>query len=848
MMINTGKKQSQDNVKNSKLQLGAATQQQQLPKQFNSNAAVDVSILKSYTMRDDIKTEGIGGVKDRKGKSTDSLNQQDQQQSAEARGDEDKQLQQQSVIQKFISRVSNPFKPKFSALLSKSEGALSLFTAVDETSDAPISQTEVIKAPIVVPFNIKQDVAVNNEQFIVADISKDTQDANEQGEMDDMVGEISQVQLLPGYLKHILPLTGENLCLKLQDNLSDACKLLILDFRPFAAFNNCRIVDSVNIHLPSLLMKRFRRGSVQHLSVETLICSDDGKRRWRELQSAADEFHLVILDDELPLNQNGWLQLSNSAISVVMALVDKELNQVTKCRPFYLAGGFSEFLEYSQKSSLVLGDSTLSNERWIVYGSGEDSVKLALPESKVYGGDSNQVVPQSPLKSASIQSKKFGRNSMRLSIATPTLPISGLNLGGISNLSSPSTDSPRIQAQVSRSLNSTNESLQSPLKSAMSQNRKSARLSLLGHLSLYKQHNSHLAPRRSLAVVQDDSERVESVCGGSLADMSEEYEDMMMMDESNALNSSQKASPIDRETHLDCSKILDWLYLGADPTVYKNSNSGSRPCSPVATNRQSGCNSNEVWISVPSPSMSRPTSLAPRSAAIVTEMYQSSDSESQPSLKSPVSNPIASKRVSTVTTQDEDRVFSFNLPLADTYKTPESEVDQSVLMRDVLPPQNQTRHGHIVDIEATTLKLRNYGIQAIMNMALECPDLGPHLSKAENNGADGKTAIQYEKLGMWDNTEEDAEQNVYQAAQVIESIHRADNQKLIYVHCKAGKSRSATVVIFLLMKLNGWSVSEAYDYVKMRRPCVSPNLGFMSVLNKLELRLKEDNSKLEQDV
>eukprot|EP00419_Tripos_fusus_P027795 CAMPEP_0172725724 /NCGR_PEP_ID=MMETSP1074-20121228/89070_1 /TAXON_ID=2916 /ORGANISM="Ceratium fusus, Strain PA161109" /LENGTH=250 /DNA_ID=CAMNT_0013552565 /DNA_START=188 /DNA_END=940 /DNA_ORIENTATION=+ len=42
----------------------------------------------------------------------------------------------------------------------------------------------------------------------------------------------------------------------------------------------------------------------------------------------------------------------------------------------------------------------------------------------------------------------------------------------------------------------------------------------------------------------------------------------------------------------------------------------------------------------------------------------------------------------------------------------------------------------------------------------------------------------------------------------------------LYVHCNAGKGRSAVVVICLLMTLRGWTSKEAYDFVSSKR-CIS---------------------------
>lgn len=55
----------------------------------------------------------------------------------------------------------------------------------------------------------------------------------------------------------------------------------------------------------------------------------------------------------------------------------------------------------------------------------------------------------------------------------------------------------------------------------------------------------------------------------------------------------------------------------------------------------------------------------------------------------------------------------------------------------------------------------------------------------------------------------------------------------VLVHCNAGVSRSASVVIGYLIMDCGFSFDEAYDLVKMKRSCVRPNDGFLNQLKKL---------------
>merc|ERR1719461_922244 len=49
-----------------------------------------------------------------------------------------------------------------------------------------------------------------------------------------------------------------------------------------------------------------------------------------------------------------------------------------------------------------------------------------------------------------------------------------------------------------------------------------------------------------------------------------------------------------------------------------------------------------------------------------------------------------------------------------------------------------------------------------------------------------------------------------------------ENRGKILVHCQLGVSRSATIIISYLMRLNNWRFQEAYEWAKFRRQYVDP--------------------------
>ncbi|CAK91959.1 unnamed protein product (macronuclear) [Paramecium tetraurelia] len=67
----------------------------------------------------------------------------------------------------------------------------------------------------------------------------------------------------------------------------------------------------------------------------------------------------------------------------------------------------------------------------------------------------------------------------------------------------------------------------------------------------------------------------------------------------------------------------------------------------------------------------------------------------------------------------------------------------------------------------------------------------------------------------------------------------------VLVHCAAGVSRSASIVIAYLMRNKGWTYSEAFSHVKSKRFVICPNSGFQRQLKLFEkqLRSPKENEK-----
>lgn len=117
---------------------------------------------------------------------------------------------------------------------------------------------------------------------------------------------------------------------------------------------------------------------------------------------------------------------------------------------------------------------------------------------------------------------------------------------------------------------------------------------------------------------------------------------------------------------------------------------------------------------------------------------------------------------------------------------------------------------------ASNTTLRDNDIKSILNMTEEI-----------SNYFVADVNFEYKQCKLYDNNKESIS-NYLEVAhqQIIDSQERGN----ILVHCYAGRSRSATVVIYYVMKKLNITPDEAIEYVKQRRPCINPTILFKQEL------------------
>jgi len=93
----------------------------------------------------------------------------------------------------------------------------------------------------------------------------------------------------------------------------------------------------------------------------------------------------------------------------------------------------------------------------------------------------------------------------------------------------------------------------------------------------------------------------------------------------------------------------------------------------------------------------------------------------------------------------------------------------------------------------------------------------------------------YKKISVDDNGFEDIHCHFDDAISFIDEGRKS--KESVFVHCAAGISRSPTIILAYLMKMEHMNLSSSFKYLKDKRHCICPNSGFMNQLVQFEIKL-----------
>jgi protein-tyrosine phosphatase len=121
-----------------------------------------------------------------------------------------------------------------------------------------------------------------------------------------------------------------------------------------------------------------------------------------------------------------------------------------------------------------------------------------------------------------------------------------------------------------------------------------------------------------------------------------------------------------------------------------------------------------------------------------------------------------------------------------------------------------------------TLKDRDIGL--IINMTYEISNYFPK-------------NFEYINYPLYDNNLQSIKSYLIESYDKIIDFQLNNRNKNIFVHCFMGASRSASIVIYYLMKKYNYSLNDAIVFCKNKRLLVNPTILFYDELSELEKQL-----------
>ncbi len=121
------------------------------------------------------------------------------------------------------------------------------------------------------------------------------------------------------------------------------------------------------------------------------------------------------------------------------------------------------------------------------------------------------------------------------------------------------------------------------------------------------------------------------------------------------------------------------------------------------------------------------------------------------------------------------------------------------------------------------------GVRAVVNTCEEYK--GPH--------------VEYLRLGieqLWIPTTDFTHPRLADVQQAVEFVQKHSQAgETVYIHCKAGRARSATVAICWLMKYQGMSAEQAQTTLLESRPHINPRLTERQVVIEFAKSMRSDS-------
>jgi len=158
----------------------------------------------------------------------------------------------------------------------------------------------------------------------------------------------------------------ENNCSIIKPFFNRLPKPILIDVRNLSLYQDHHIRDSFNVNLPTLLIKRYRRGNMNNFSLDSFITTPEGRDKYLDtVNEDGGRYHhdIIIFDDTMDETDKvspGWTLLnvleramlsyhSNSSTDSI-----DEINEAPRGRVYWLRGGFEAFRSWDQRGEFVV--------------------------------------------------------------------------------------------------------------------------------------------------------------------------------------------------------------------------------------------------------------------------------------------------------------------------------------------------------------------------------------------------------------------------------------------------------------------------------------------------------------
>ncbi|KAF9109503.1 hypothetical protein BGX27_007555 [Mortierella sp. AM989] len=531
---------------------------------------------------------------------------------------------------------------------------------------------------------------------------------------------------------------------------------LILDLRPNPDFHPISISRSININLPTLLMRRYRRGagSVSSFALESFITMPSDKDvyhqildSWRTVAESSDEPHdIVVLDQDMEAGNEEYGRSATAAWTLLNVLERGGGNNCfggAPIRLWYLEGGFESFQAWDFNEKYLVRSGSSGHQQ---QDDQDVEMTLAAPvEMQTSVSSKKPALSINTSVAFEPKQKAPARRESLFSLDTKSLQRpAGLGRSQTVNLSPLIIPSPN---------NTSN--LQQPQQQPKG-----------SWLTVPASTSSCLSP--TMSMVSNHSMEISHSA-------STDHSPIWSADSSSVNGSGHFPPSASAGLNLTLNKKRSMSSLLTINTMH-TSNVSIREKEGEEEHSQMSHNSSSHW--------------------------------SNDSLKD--SNGSFSTQISDSCSEDDENMNA-------------SEQEISCILPNFLYLGPEILH------QSQVVELDRLGVKRILNMATECEDLL----------VSNREGMEYHKIGVHDHIEADVGAGLLKAVDIISAS--ADSP--IYVHCKAGKSRSVTATIAYLITQLHWPLNKAYQHVLQQRPCMCPNIGFVTELIRIEeLTLGADKS------